>query len=404
MNLSHPPLMGLAQLMRMAFNGQSLMPLAETLKARAEQNPLDANALMDLSIALQLHGLRDVGLSTLSLALESSRVYELPAQHQPALRLLAIMGPGDLMANAPLAFLLEDSDISLTMLYLLPGEPMPEYLPEHDVAFIAMSDTSQTHELLAQLAHVVPYWPKPVLVQPEGILRTSRENAYALLKDAPGVYVPPTAQTTRQALEAFCSGQLALAELLPDGAFPLIIRPLDSHAGHGLEKVADGPALARYLAASTEVDFFIASFIDYSGPDGLFRKYRVVLVGGVPFAGHMGVSSHWMIHYLNAGMVDSAEKRAEEEAFMRDFETDFAQRHRVGLRSVQERFGLDYLVMDCAETRDGALFVFEVDAGAVVHSMDPPDLFPYKVPAMQKVFDAFRAMLKRTASVGVTRP
>nr|WP_319564047.1 RimK family alpha-L-glutamate ligase [uncultured Rhodoferax sp.] len=400
MNLSQPPLMGLAHLMRLAFNGQSLMPLAETLKARAEQNPLDANALMDLSIALQLHGLRDVGLDTLSLALQSSRVYELPASRPATLRLLAIMGPGDLMANAPLAFLLEDSDILLTMLYLLPGEPMPEYLPEHDVAFIAMSDTSQTHELLAQLAQAVSSWPKPVLVQPEGILRTSRENAYALLKDAPGVYVPPTAQTTRQALEVFCAGQAALGELLPDGAFPLIIRPLDSHAGHGLEKVADVAELARYLAASTETDFFIASFIDYSGADGLFRKYRVVLVDGVPFAGHMGVSAHWMIHYLNAGMVESAEKRAEEEAFMRDFETDFAQRHRVGLRSVYERFGLDYLVMDCAETRDGALFVFEVDAGAVVHSMDPPDMFPYKVPAMQKVFDAFHALLRRAALKG----
>lgn len=400
MNLSQPPLMGLAHLMRLAFNGQSLMPLAETLKARAEQNPLDANALMDLSIALQLHGLRDVGLDTLSLALQSSRVYELPARRPATLRLLAIMGPGDLMANAPLAFLLEDSDISLTMLYLLPGEPMPEQLPEHDVAFIAMSDTSQTHELLAQLAQAVPSWSKPVLVQPEGILRTSRENAYALLKDAPGVYVPPTAQTTRQALEVFCAGQAALGELLPDGAFPLIIRPLDSHAGHGLEKVADVAELARYLAASTETDFFMASFIDYSGADGLFRKYRVVLVDGVPFAGHMGVSAHWMIHYLNAGMVESAEKRAEEEAFMRDFETDFAQRHRVGLRSVYERFGLDYLVMDCAETRDGALFVFEVDAGAVVHSMDPPDMFPYKVPAMQKVFDAFHALLRRAALKG----
>jgi hypothetical protein len=46
------------------------------------------------------------------------------------------------------------------------------------------------------------------------------------------------------------------------------------------------------------------------------------------------------------------------------------------------------------------LFVFEVDAGAVVHSMDPADMFPYKVPAMQKIFDAFRALLKRTAAGG----
>jgi hypothetical protein len=29
--------------------------------------------------------------------------------------------------------------------------------------------------------------------------------------------------------------------------------------------------------------------------------------------------------------------------------------------------------------------------------MDPPDIFPYKVPAMRKVFDAFAAMLHRRA-------
>jgi glutamate/tyrosine decarboxylase-like PLP-dependent enzyme/glutathione synthase/RimK-type ligase-like ATP-grasp enzyme len=400
MNPPSPPLMGLARLMRLAFEGQSLMPLANTFKARAEQDPEDANALMDLATALQLHGLRDVGLATLSVALQTQRVYELPAQRSPALRLLAIMGPGDLMANTPLPFLFENADISLTMLYLLPGEPMPAQLPEHDVVFIAISETSQTHGLLEQLALEVRAWPKPVLAQPEGILRTSRESAYETLKDAPGVYMPPTAQVSRQALEALCAGSGVLSDVLAGGAFPLIIRPLDSHAGHGLEKVEDVQTLARYLAASDETDFFIASFVDYSGPDGLFRKYRVVLIDGVPFAGHMGVSSHWMIHYLNAGMVESAEKRAEEEAFMRDFDTNFAQRHRVALRNVYERFGLDYLVMDCAETPEGALFVFEADVGAVVHSMDPPDMFPYKVPAMQKVFDAFRAMLLRVMAGG----
>jgi hypothetical protein len=400
MSSTQAPLMGLANLMRRAFKGENLMPLADSFKARAEQDPADANALMDLSTALQLHGLRDVGLATLSLALQSSRVYQLPAQHGPALRLLAIMGPGDLMANAPLSFLIEDSDIALTMLYLMPGEPLPAHLPEHDVAIIAISEGSQTQGLLEQLSSAVPTWPKPVLVHPEGILRSSRERAYGLLKDAPGVFVPPTAQTTRHALEALCAGRGVLHDVLPDGAFPLIIRPLDSHAGHGLEKVDDLAALARYLAAGAEPDFFIASFVDYSGPDGRYRKYRVVLVDGVPFAGHMGVSTHWMIHYLNAGMVESVEKRAEEEAFMRDFEAGFAQRQQLGLRSVHERFGLDYLVLDCAETPDGALLVFEVDAGAVVHSMDPADMFPYKVPAMQKIFDAFRVLLKRTAAGG----
>ncbi|MEO7007832.1 MAG: RimK family alpha-L-glutamate ligase, partial [Caldimonas sp.] len=129
-------------------------------------------------------------------------------------------------------------------------------------------------------------------------------------------------------------------------------------------------------------------------------KYRIVLIDGVAYAGHMGISTHWMIHYLNAGMSDSAAKRAEEEAFMRNFETDFARRHGDALQVVSKRVGLDYLVIDCAETAVGELLIFEVDGGAVVHSMDPAGLFPYKRPQMEKLFAAFRAMLVRAITIG----
>lgn len=395
MKNEQPALLGLAYIMRMAFDGHSLHPLFDTLMARAAQNPLDANALMDLSTVLQLNGIHDIGLATLSMALQVQRVYALPAKREPTIHLLAIMGPGDLMANAPLPFLVENSDIALTMLYVLPGEPMATPLPDHDIAFIAISESGQTRDLLEQLVPKIAAWPKPVIVRPECILRASRDNASALLQHAAGVYVPPTAQTTRPELEALCAGRQVVADLMPGGVFPMIIRPRDSHAGHGLERANDTASLALYLAASTESDFFISPFVDYSGTDSLYRKYRVVLIDGDPFAVHMGISTHWMIHYLNAGMVESAAKRAEEEAFMLHFDQDFARRHRTAMGHIHQRFGLEYLVIDCAETSDGDLLVFEVDTGAVVHTMDPTDLFPYKQAAMQKVFDAFRSMLMR---------
>jgi hypothetical protein len=156
----------------------------------------------------------------------------------------------------------------------------------------------------------------------------------------------------------------------------------------------DAPqALAEYLRTMPESEFHISPFVDYRGADGLFRKYRVVLIDGRPFAGHMGISDHWMIHYLNSGMSESAAKRAQEERFMRSFDEDFALRHADAFAAITERIGLDYLVIDCAETSDGKLLVFELDPGAVVHSMDPVDLFPYKQAQMQKVFRAFREML-----------
>ena len=38
-----------------------------------------------------------------------------------------------------------------------------------------------------------------------------------------------------------------------------------------------------------------------------------------------------------------------------------------------------------------------LDPGAVVHSMDPEEMFPYKHPAMRRVRQAFRALLVRQA-------
>src|SRR5262249_4382159 len=116
------------------------------------------------------------------------------------------------------------------------------------------------------------------------------------------------------------------------------------------------------------------------------------------FACHMAISDHWIIHYLNAGMRESEAKRAEEARFMAEFEHDFARRHAGALRAICERVGLDYFAVDCGETADGRLLLFEADVAMIVHSMDPPDLFPYKLPQMQKVRDAFRAMLRKNCA------
>jgi hypothetical protein len=161
-----------------------------------------------------------------------------------------------------------------------------------------------------------------------------------------------------------------------------------------LDKVDTPAALAAYLAAQPAAEFYLAPFVDYTGPDGQFRKYRIVLVDGKPFICHLAISSHWMVHYLNAGMDDSAAKRAEEAAGMAAFDDGFARRHAAALAEIDARIGLPWLGIDCAETPDGRLLIFEVDNAMVVHAMDDPGRYPYKRPVMDKVFGAFEAMLR----------
>ena len=312
------PLAGLARLMTRAFQGADLAPLAAELIERASTDPDDADALMDLSIVLQLQGIRDLGVTTQAHALATRRLYELGGDDAPALRLLAIMAPGDLMTNTPLEFLIEHSDISLTMLYLMPGEPLPREWPAHDVAFTAVSQSQATEALLERLSGAACALPPSI--GPASSRNTSRTRAWRLLHGVPGVAIPMTAHASRAELKQLAAGALPIEGVLADGCFPLIVRPVDSHAGRSLAKVDSAAEIDPYLCATEGDAFFISRFIDYRDDDGLFRKYRIVFIDGVAHAGHMGISSHWMIHYLNAGMADSAAKRAEEEAFMRDFD------------------------------------------------------------------------------------
>jgi glutathione synthase/RimK-type ligase-like ATP-grasp enzyme len=247
--------------------------------------------------------------------------------------------------------------------------------------------------LLQYVANLIQDWPRPLLNVPDRIVNVSRDGACALLASAPGIVMPSTVRIDRQTLEQIGRGQQALTGILEDGDFPIIVRPVDSHAGQGLDKLDTPAAIDAYLQAQPMNMFYVSRFVDYRGPDGLFRKSRIVLIHGRPYVCHMAISAHWMIHYLNAGMTESAEKRAEEARFMVSFDDEFASRHAAAFHAIHERMGLDYLGIDCGETSTGELLIFEVDSNMIVHAMDTAEVFPYKQPQMQKVFAAFRTML-----------
>jgi hypothetical protein len=242
--------------------------------------------------------------------------------------------------------------------------------------------------------------PRPLLTPPRLICNLDRDKLHRLLDGIAGLEIPATNAMTHQLLSEVSRSTAALRDIAADLVFPVIVRPRGSHAGAGLAKLDDRAAIVRYLEQQPQQEFFISRFVDYAGDDGLFRKYRIVFVDGKPYPCHMAIADHWNIWYLNAGMSLSAAKRLEEETFMRTFDIGFAGRHRTALAGLMDRIGLDYFTVDCAETKSGSLLIFEADNTAIVHNMDPPDVFPYKAPQMRRIFDAFAAMLERRARSG----
>jgi len=393
------PLIGLATLMTMAFRGIDLSTLGQQLIERAGFN--DPEAFLDLSILLQLQGNAETGVALQGEALSMKQHFTLTPRHKKSpLRLLAIMAPGDLMTNTPLEFVADGAGFTLEMLFVSPELPMPAEVPEHDIAIVALSELDRNLPTLAMLEPIMANWPRPVLNMPSAVAALGRDQICRTLQTLPGVSMPVTGRLDRQLLQQIAAGRLRLNHLLPEVDFPAIIRPVDSHAGKGLEKLDSAAELASYLRAQGGNAFFLSRFVDYRSEDGQFRKYRVMLFQGQPFIAHMAISDHWMVHYLNAGMAESAEKRLEEAHVMGTFDQSFARRHADAIAGIWSKTGVDYLGLDCAETRDGELLIFEAGASMNIHAMDPVETYPYKRPQMMKVFAAFTRMLERQMTLG----
>ncbi|HEV2533257.1 hypothetical protein [Phenylobacterium sp.] len=381
--------LGVATLMRLIQVEAELAVVWDGLMARLAADEADAGALLDVSTLLQMSGQTEKALELQARAIAQQPCYRTVHGTGTGLRILAFMTPGDLMANTPLDFLLEGSDAELTLCYLDGRAPDPERLPPHDVAFLAVGQSDEGSELLRGLQGAFDNWPVPVLNADAALIADfSREGVAGRLADAPGVLCPGAVRLDRGALIQLAMRAEAAEPLEADTAFPLIVRPVGSHAGRGLQKLTLPGDLVTYLPERPEAEFYVSPFVDYAGPDGLFRKLRVVFVAGRPFLSHLAVSEHWMVHYLNAGMAESPAKRAEEAELFATFDAGFCTRHAEALAAVCRRLPLDYFGIDCAETKDGRLLVFEADVALIVHNIDPPDLYPYKPPAMTRLFAA----------------
>ncbi|MGI9480199.1 MAG: ATP-grasp domain-containing protein [Hyphomicrobiaceae bacterium] len=390
---------GTAALTRAASQGLDLTTVVDALGAAVLSGPAKAAALMDLSAIEQLNGRLQEGLALQARALEQCQIYETVTEAATDLHLLVLAAPIHLGGNTPTDFLTEGSSIRHTTMYLGPDLARPDPLPEHDIAFVAApGDTDSSRPFLLHIADCVRDWPRPVLNTPGAIMGLERDQLPMTLRDTPRLWIPNTARIDREDLAKIGYGALRPDDLFADLDFPLVLRPVGSHAGRNLELLSGAADVQGYLSSCVDPEFFVSPYIDYRSADGAFRKYRIVFVDGKPYACHMAIADQWKVWYMNAGMDRVAEKRREEQRFMERFDDEFGHRHCDTLRELARKVDLDYFGIDCAESLDGRLVVFEADNALIVHDMDSDLVFPYKRNQMQKVFAAFVGMLRARAA------
>jgi len=387
---------GLSMLVREAAYGRAFDRLARQLSEWLAIRSDDAGARLALSGVMLLSGDRTLGLEVQAMALAQTRVYRRVFGNGRGLRVLAFLAPGDLATNAPLDYLLEASNVDLMMVYCDGTEPVFEALPDHDIAFLAINRSEETADLLAQLSETLDDWPRPVMNgHPDRIAALSRDRLFAMLAGHRRLIFPDIRRMSRSRLLAASRSTSAAAWDGP--AFPVVVRP--ALPGVEAEKIDDLRDLEAYLLRAPDADIEVTAFYDYSGSDGLFRKFRVAFIDGQPHLARASVSYNWRAPYISLSEENFAPgERVEEANLTSSFNATFAVRHRAAFDSIVEAAQLDCFDIDCAETIDGRLLVFEAGAAMLTHVADPSPLHPYNPPSCVKMSAALvRALTARCA-------
>ncbi|MDX2224438.1 MAG: hypothetical protein SFV21_16925 [Rhodospirillaceae bacterium] len=205
----------------------------------------------------------------------------------------------------------------------------------------------------------------PVLNTVAATRRACRTALPATLAGQAGVRVPRSTRFIGRA------GDLPAHIERAGHSWPVLTRPPGTHGSDGLIRHLD----TRLLLADPDrvVDRVVSDFVDTRGPDGLYRKYRMVWADGRVFRRHAIAATHWNVNGpARIDMVGRHDLIAAEKAFIAGADSTLDGRVTALFRAV----GLDVAVIDFAIDPAGDLVVFELNGTFQISGSIPDDKRP----------------------------
>ena len=294
----------------------------------------------------------------------------------PVLLLVSARG-----GNIPTGQILDDKVFAVTALYAEFHDPA-QPLPPHALIYPASGAADLCADALASARGIVACSSAPVINPPALVSDTGRAAISRRLGASPDILAPRTTLERR--------ADLIAGEHI---AFPHLFRSPGFHTGQHFVRVERRQNLAGAIADLPGEALLAIEPLDARGADGLYRKYRVMLIGGAPYPLHLAVSTHWKVHYFTAGMAEEAAHRAEEAAFLADMPGVIGPRAVAALGAIATELGLDYAGVDFAVAPDGRLLLFEANPGMVISPPGPEAIWDYRRAATERALAAVKALL-----------
>lgn len=288
--------------------------------------------------------------------------------------------------NNTLNLLLDHERSQLFTITLGGIRPKQIQLPDGDIVLNSICDPDTNRRALNQAIKLFKPLSIPVINPPELLLNTTREQTYKQLDGIKGLYVPKAVKITPTRLSDV--PEILKTEKL---GYPYIFRSTGEHGGEGMALINSENDLEQLEQFAFDGrSFYAIEFVDFQSDDGLYRKYRIVLIDGKFYPRHLIISKSWNIHSeTRAELMESDEKYKEEElAYLNNPHPALAQQ----CQDIYEKIPLDFVGVDCHINDKGEMLIFEVNACMRIVADKAID---YQKPFMDNIKSAFNAMLEK---------
>jgi hypothetical protein len=306
---------------------------------------------------------------------------------RPPVRVLLLVSA--VGGNTPTASLLDDRHFQTTVV-------VAEYydaklaLPAHDVVFNSIGDADICREGLEAAQRLLARTSRPVINRPAAVLKTGRACNAERLRGLQHVMAPKMVALPRRLLAGPEAAAVAAAH---DFCFPCLVRVPGFHTGRYFQRVDNAQNLAAVAAELPGDDAWLIEQLDARDRNGMFRKFRVMMIDRQLYPLHLAISRNWKVHYFTADMADSAKNRREDAAFLDDMPTFIGPRGMAALARISAMLDLDYGGIDFGVNAAGDILLFEANATMVMAPLAADEKWAYRRPAFDAVFAAVHAML-----------
>jgi len=234
-----------------------------------------------------------------------------------------------------------------------------------DAVFNQISDPD-THKIAllkaegmhAQLPQNMPFFNRP-----ENIKKTTRENIYQLLQEVDKLHVPKTVR-----IQPKSPSDIYDTIDKEDFEFPIIFRQAGDHGGISTIRV-DDKTEQFYAFPLDERDYYLTKFVEYANTDGIYTKYRLVVVDSEVFIRHAIFSDNWVIHSNSRKFMKKDKKYQQiEEEILNSFETEIKPKIQSIINAIYSKLELDYFGIDCYIDDQFNMTIFEINANMNVLS------------------------------------